>query len=387
MQNQPRRVSVGKRGEAIYQSSSGRFEFPVRVNGKQRWVGCIDADNITQARTFIARYKGVDETERVLPTRITFEQLAAEAFAAATQWAVETRGTHEGNLRNYLAPLHDLKPGQIGASDFVRLVIQPMRRRGLSSGTLASAIQTASVVFRQGVFTKVCPRNPIQDLRKQDRVGVETGHEARVVSSEEFTKILAAVRDGHQYSALHFRVCFGLWGLCGLRLGEALGLQWGDIDFEQGCLTIDRQVTPSGVIGPPKTKASAGRVDLPSILAAQLKELKRQRPTIDPHAYVLAGANGPWPARTTASQALEKTCKRAGILGDLPTPHDLRHSFGSALMSRCGNDGIDIAYVSRQMRHENVTITLNTYTHEWDALQKPGRAGAVIDSIFAGAFG
>lgn len=392
-QRTPRRVSVGKKGEAIYQSSSGRFEFPVRIEGKQRWIGCEDARNITEAREFIVKYKGLEPDERLVPSKLTFKELAELAFEANTivgnaenSWATETLKTHQGNLRNYLAPLHNLKPASIDAKMICRLVINPMRAKGLSTGTIACAIQTMSITFNQGKHEKVCG-NPIPNLRLRDKVGVDTEYEVRVVSIDEFGKILAAVKDGAVYSALHFRVCFGLWMLCGLRLGESLGLQWRDIDFEEGTIRVDRQIMPSGKVGPPKTKASKGRVDLPVILAAQLKELKREYPTIDPNAFVLVAPNGKTPGRTTAAQALTKACEDAGLKGDLPSPHHLRHSYGSALMSRCGTGGIDIAYVSKMMRHENVNITLQTYTHEWEKLQQAGRAGAVIDELFGAAFG
>ena len=42
--------------------------------------------------------------------------------------------------------------------------------------------------------------------------------------------------------------------------------------------------------------------------------------------------------------------------------HDLRHTYASLLIAK----GVDVAYLSRQLGHANITTTLNTYTHLFD---------------------
>ena len=50
---------------------------------------------------------------------------------------------------------------------------------------------------------------------------------------------------------------------------------------------------------------------------------------------------------------------RAGCSIPTCTPHELRHSFGSALIKK----GVDIKVVSKLLGHKDVTITYNIYIH------------------------
>ena len=58
----------------------------------------------------------------------------------------------------------------------------------------------------------------------------------------------------------------------GLRLGELLGLKWGDIDFDAGAMNVERQWTRSGELAPPKTAKGVRRVPLNAELVAFLRK-------------------------------------------------------------------------------------------------------------------
>src|SRR5438132_11999739 len=60
----------------------------------------------------------------------------------------------------------------------------------------------------------------------------------------------------------------------GLRLGELLGLQWQDIDLQEGVLHIRRQHTRLGEYAPPKTKAAIRRIPLSDEITSELAALK-----------------------------------------------------------------------------------------------------------------
>ena len=76
--------------------------------------------------------------------------------------------------------------------------------------------------------------------------------------------------------------------------------------------------------------------------------------------------------------------RRAVATAGLDTPgrprlrfHDLRHTYASLLIAQ----GVDVAYVFRQLGHANITTTLNTYTrlfdHARNANGEPAAGGAV----------
>ncbi len=67
----------------------------------------------------------------------------------------------------------------------------------------------------------------------------------------------------------------------GLRVGELCGLKWGDIDFENGTISVNRTVqrvnkrgSSEVVIGSPKSKSSVRIVPIPDFLLAILKKEK-----------------------------------------------------------------------------------------------------------------
>ena len=57
----------------------------------------------------------------------------------------------------------------------------------------------------------------------------------------------------------------------GLRRGEALGLQWSDVDFDGGRVMVRRAVTSQGLTTPKSGKAR--RVAIPASLASELLDL------------------------------------------------------------------------------------------------------------------
>jgi hypothetical protein len=67
----------------------------------------------------------------------------------------------------------------------------------------------------------------------------------------------------------------------GLRRGECLGLQWSDIDFQNGTLTVNRSVTYTPecgiVVAPPKTAHSIRTIPVVGSTLALLKQLQKQK--------------------------------------------------------------------------------------------------------------
>jgi len=87
--------------------------------------------------------------------------------------------------------------------------------------------------------------------------------EQNVLTPEELRKVMAAAADP-------FRIPIALAVYCGLRQAEAIGLQWGDIDWNRGTAEI-RRTYRRGAFYEPKTAPSRRTVELPSELVSTLK--------------------------------------------------------------------------------------------------------------------
>jgi integrase len=146
----------------------------------------------------------------------------------------------------------------------------------------------------------------------------------------------------------------------GCRLGEALSLQWGDLDLQARTLHVRRTVY-KGAFYAPKSKAAVRTIDLGAQAAGMLGSLKRERfgatePAAD--ALIFPGRDGkPQDPASLRRGAWAKALKAAGLAHT--HPHVLRHAYVSMLIAA----GQDIAYISKMVGHSSITITLNTYGH------------------------
>ena len=97
--------------------------------------------------------------------------------------------------------------------------------------------------------------------------------EMQVLDREELQKFLIQAQADGYYELFLLDLCTGL------RRGELIALQWEDLNFETGVLTVNKQAyTVNGELQiiPPKTKASVRKLVLPPAVLAVLRELKEQ---------------------------------------------------------------------------------------------------------------
>lgn len=145
----------------------------------------------------------------------------------------------------------------------------------------------------------------------------------------------------------------------GLRLGELCALKWGDIDYNNRTLTVNRTVQRVAVEGhisktilmeaDPKSESSRRIVPLTANVLNRLWELKGDRP------YVF-GEEKPLDPRTMQYR-FKRLLKEAGV-GDRNF-HILRHVFAT----NCIGNGMDVKALSEILGHADVKITLNRYVH------------------------
>jgi integrase len=164
----------------------------------------------------------------------------------------------------------------------------------------------------------------------------------------------------------------------GLRLGEALGLMWNDIDLKQGKLTVRRVLQRQRGVGlvlvEPKTKHSRRTVYLAKGSVAVLTEHRRSQtqwrliagPSWDSsHDLVFPRPDG----RPMQGSNLKRVFDKALRDGGLPKIriHDLRHTAATHLLVRHVHPKV----VQEMLGHSSIAITLDTYSHVIPNLQAP----------------
>lgn len=158
----------------------------------------------------------------------------------------------------------------------------------------------------------------------------------------------------------------------GLRISEALGLKWGDVDFENKCIKVKRNLSRiknrdkdtdgenyKYVETTVKKKASERTIPLSDRAYEVLEYLKTNNKSTNDIDYVCVSKNGKIAGQRNITRTLNSMLVRGKCSVKKCGLHSLRHSFGSFLVSK----GVDIATVSTLMGHEDITTTYNVYTH------------------------
>ncbi|GAA8997714.1 hypothetical protein BTM275_15660 [Helicobacter pylori] len=138
----------------------------------------------------------------------------------------------------------------------------------------------------------------------------------------------------------------------GLRTGEQLALFWGDIDFKNKKINIDKSLNLLGEITSPKNKPSIREVDLLEPVEKILKELKASEPANKKMIFLSI------PKRTQEFQKAFKALLKALSLKDRKL-YTTRHTFASLMLSQ----GEEAMWVSKTLGHKDLNTTYKTYSH------------------------
>lgn len=177
---------------------------------------------------------------------------------------------------------------------------------------------------------------------------------------EEFQKVISLLYKGDYYEHYLF-ISYWLLFMTGMRIGEAAALQWSDIDFETGVLSINKNLYYKTMTDykfvETKTQASIRDIVIDDDTIKELKEWEEVQQKVLPKCNFVLSYNGTPTSKTTLPRALEKLANLAGV--HRIKIHALRHSHASLLISMGENPLI----IKDRLGHEKIQTTLGTYGH------------------------
>lgn len=213
-----------------------------------------------------------------------------------------------------------------------------------------------SIAFDRAIVLGLAKKNPSRMIgnikSKKTKVDFWT--------LEEFQKVISLLYKGDYYEHYLF-ISFWLLFMTGMRIGEAAALQWSDIDFETGMLSITKTLYYKTMSDykfvEPKTQASIRTLYIDSDTINELKTWKEVQQKVLPKCTLVLSYNGTPTSKTTLPRALEKLAKLAGV--HRIKIHALRHSHASLLISM----GENPLLIKERLGHEKIQTTLGTYGH------------------------
>jgi integrase len=161
-----------------------------------------------------------------------------------------------------------------------------------------------------------------------------------------------------------------LVAVTGLRTSEALGLKWGDLDYERRMIHLRRVWVGNDIVEQLKTDGSAAPVPLGELLADGLRGWHQQTPYAQPEDWIFPSTKlkgmTPLSASMMTAAKIRPAAVKVGIRlaeGQRFEFHNFRHSLATFLVSR----GTDVKTIQGLLRHAKVTTTLDLYSHSIDA--------------------
>ncbi len=143
---------------------------------------------------------------------------------------------------------------------------------------------------------------------------------------------------------------------CGLRRGELRGLQWTNVDFDNGLIRVERSWDP--VKGPVDVKTGAGRRAVPMAFVVRRELMAhKQRTQRDGPDLVFGRTKTEAFFASTIRARANKAWQEAGL--EPITPHEARHCAISYFIAA----GLDWKQISTWAGHGDVRQTWNRYGH------------------------
>ena len=292
--------------------------------------------------------------------------------------------THEQyrqHVKLYLGPL-------LGQHQLAKLAPQHVRgflKQKLEDGLSPRTVQLSLVILRKALGQAVKDGLIARNVAKLvDGPRVER-FEGKTLIPEQARQFLDTAK-GERLEAL-YTVALSL----GLRMGEALGLRWQDVDLDRRTLTVNRILERIGrgqgsklLLVEPKTSRSRRTVNLPDAAIRALRGHKVRQL----EERLMAGSrwqdNGLVFPNTLGTplepHSLHDDFKRILVKAGLPDIrfHDLRHSAASLMLAL----GIPLRSIQDILGHSSIALTANLYAHVGEQLRR--EAADAMDGLLNG---
>ncbi len=367
----------------IKNRTDGRYEGRLTVEGKRKsFYGNTKSEVKNKAKDYLMKVEnGFRESKKVLLNDYivywlkTYKWNKIEPSSYTRLYRV-----YECQIKNTIG---NKMIGDITTKDIQKLIdeyanppssnIKPLALSGLKR-----ILHLLRPCLDMAIQEEIIYKNPCDNiiLPKESCIKIETKRQYSLTDNE-IEQIrncaLGKYKTTGEYYSRDFLVILLIINL-GLRVGEALALEWSDIDFENKIVYINKTVqsniknfnsmygdkaTYNRIKKSTKTHSGVRILQLNDVVISYLKELKEydKRHKIVSE-FVCCTTVGTLNTARNLQRSLDRLIKKTNIKKKVSL-HTLRHTFGSTLLRH----GVGIEIISKLMGHSNISITYNKYIH------------------------
>jgi len=374
-----------KRGQIITKSKNNhlvRVYVGTDADGKRRYHSKV----IRGTKKDALRYQtsvlsDLDRGTFIEPSKETLNDYLDRwlSVSAAPRLRERTLRDYRSLLARYVRPVlgHKMLPAVMPLD--IQDLYTSMLESGLSPRTVRYTHAVLSSALKQAVKWQLLPRNAAEyvDLPRQKRT------EMHAMSRDDVARFLAAAKDDRWSSLFLVAVTTGM------RPGEYMGLQWKDINLDDGMIHISRSLVRNKSewrFDEPKTAKSRRTVKLAPTVVKSLRAhrskqaAERLRAGIRYQDYDLVFATDtgqPLESRNLIKRHFKPVLKQAGLRETIRL-YDLRHTCATLLLAAGEHPKI----VSEMLGHASIQLTLDTYSHVLPDMQQ-GAVAKLEDMLFS----
>ena len=292
--------------------------------------------------------------------KITLDEFCREIWRPTLDVRRSTKEDYQRALRSHILPKFGNVPlNEIKKHNLQAWAVELKNDKGLSPRTVEKLLNLLAAILKVAVENEYLYKTPF--------AGWNRGKATKLNKVVPLTKhqVDAIARNlAPQYRIM---VWIGFW--TGMRPSEVLGITWGQLNFEEEKIIVDRQISrdtnqvheKAGL----KTKNSEREVPFPQVLQGLIREHVHIH-GLGPDGLILKNRVGGVLRYKDAARLFRLAARPVGLKGG-EGMHQLRHSF----VSTCISLGVSIKDIQTYVGHASITETMDTYGHLFpDSLNK-----------------
>lgn len=304
----------------------------------------------------------------------TLRQYATGVYmpTKAATFSENSRSSYQRNLDVHILPvLGDFLMVDITPAMISKLLLD-FQKNGHAHASCVKLFNVLNGVFQMAFLDDTIKANPMLKVkrptpRKEEKAQDES---EKAYTVQQLHYILQCLEN----ESLKWQTYINLVADTGIRRGEACALEWSDIDWAKGTITIRRNAQYTPTVGVYVTSPKNGKsrtVDVGPDVLKLLQQFRLEQAGKAISRYVFTQDNSPdimHPQSPT--RYFKKFGQRYGIQDF--HPHKLRHTSASLAIT----NGADVVSVSERLGHSDTAVTLRMYAHANE--ESIRRAGQIV---------